>query len=157
MKKTTGLLAAAAMLLVFATPAFAGRHHHHNRSDDLTIRNKAKIGNLVLTGSNSGANHIGGMFVGKAKIKTGDAYAGASLLNDVNYNDVDCDGCRGDVKIRNRAKVGNIVVTGSNSGMNHIGGMVVCGARIRTGASTAESAVTNLVNTTIVGGGGEVE
>lgn len=55
---------------------------------DLTLHNMAFVGNRVKTEANSGDNRIGGKVVGGGVIDTGNALAGASVLNSVNFTEI---------------------------------------------------------------------
>lgn len=165
-KKLAVTGAAAALLLSSVVPAFAYGGHHHN-GVDIDVENHARVTNNVLTLANTGFNevsnndsldsfseedhrdhHRGG------SITTGNAWAGASVVNDVNFTQVDLCGCRDlgkvEIDVDNNAHVNNNVLTVANSGFNYVDS-----GRIRTGNAGAEASVVNFVNTTIVGGGAE--
>jgi hypothetical protein len=86
------------------------------------------------------------------EILTGTAIASGSVLNDLNYNELGC-GCYDDLYIKNKASVWNSVTTKANTGGNDLGGMWVGGGLIDTGDAGATSAIENIVNTNLVGGG----
>src|SRR3989344_4585462 len=151
-KKIAITAAAGALMLGAAMPALA---------DDggfllVKIKNWAKVKNVVVTTANTGGNDIHGKIVVGGDIDTGNADAGALVTNTVNSNLVDlCDCLDGDgaaiVKIKNGAKVKNVVITTANTGDNSIHGKVVVGGDIDTGEAGAGALVTNVVNTNVVG------
>jgi len=147
-KKIAVGAAGAALLLSAVAPVFAD-------FDGTIIKNKAYVKNFTLTKADSGDNSITAVDdVKGGKIKTGDAVAFAAVTNVVNSNDVDTCGCDGFTLVKNKAKVKNKTLTFADSGDNTIAaGDDVRGGRIRTGDAIADSAVTNVVNTTVVGGG----
>ena len=151
-KKIAITAAAAGVMLSAALPAFA------NGDGFLLvkIKNWAKVKNVVVTTANTGGNDIHGKIVVGGDIDTGNADAGALVTNTVNSNLVDlCDCLDGDgaaiVKIKNGAKVKNVVITTANTGDNSIHGKVVVGGDINTGDAGAGALVDNVVNTNIVG------
>jgi len=149
MKKVASLLGAGALLFGMVGSAFAFDFHHFFGSDT-RVRNYARVTNDVDVDADSGDNEIGGKFVFGGRIRTGDATAGAEVLNDVNYTELGC-GCDGDLS----ARVRNDVDVDADSGDNEVHGMFVHGGSIRTGSALAGGLVTNLVNTTITGGEAE--
>lgn len=163
-KKIAVTGAAAALLLSSAIPALASNNHERNRGGvEIEVDNHANVRNNVLTLSNTGFNAIGGVNYERhhnnsgGSINTGDALAQTSVLNDVNYTNVDLCGClasrhgsRVEIDVDNHANVTNNVATVANTGFNYAGS-----GRIRTGDAGAVSLVQNLVNTTIIGGGSE--
>ena len=143
------IAAGAGALMLASTPAFAW--HWWGGSDDLTVSNHAWVKNTVITTADTGDNSIHGKYVFGGDIDTGDALAGADVLNQVNYTEVaGCD-CFDDVTIRNRAGVRNFVYTSADTGDNSIHGKLVFGGDIDTGDALAGAFVTNVVNTNIVG------
>jgi len=156
MKKLVAMGIAVLVLALVAAPAMAirpscGGGGCGDRGDDLTIWNRAKVTNNVVTQANSGFNNVAGAMLVSGRIKTGDAGASGYVYNDVNYNYAGCDCIDGDVEIHNKARVTNNVVTQANSGFNSVGGLLTCG-KIKTGAAGAGSAVYSFVNTNIIGG-----
>ena len=148
MKKALALAGAGVILLSMAGPSF-GTGGGWWGGDDVNIYNRASVINNVVTQASTGYNSVGGLLV-CGRIRTGAAGATAIIGNDVNLNQVGCDGCDGDVEIHNNAYVRNNVLTQASSGYNRVGGLLV-GGMIRTGAAGATSMVTNFVNTNIVG------
>lgn len=144
-KKIAVGVAGAALFLSAAVPAFA---------DATIIKNRAKVRNFTLTVANSGLNRISANDdVKGGKIKTGGAVAGAEVYNEVNTTMVDGCGCDGFMLVKNKARVKNTTLTFANSGLNSINADEdVEGGRIYTGGAVAGSSVTNVVNTTVVGG-----
>ena len=156
MKKIAALAGAGALLLSLAGPAFGcsifdGWTNCGGGSDDVTIHNKARVCTSVTTKADSGDNDIHGKYVWGGKIKTGLADATTWVKTQVNYNEVACPGCEGDVDIWNKAKVKTRVYTKADSGDNDIHGKCVGGAKIKTGGATAYSDVMSLVNFNLVG------
>ena len=153
MKKVASLVGAGALLFGMVGSAFALDFHHFFGSDT-RVRNYARVTNDVDVDADSGDNEIGGKFVFGGRIRTGEATAVGDVFNDVNYTELGC-GCDGDLSIRNRARVRNEVDVDADSGDNEVHGMFVHGGSIHTGGAMAGSLVTNLVNTTIMGGEAE--
>jgi len=152
-KKIAITAAAAGVMLSAAMPALANGDGGFLL---VKIKNWAKVKNIVITTANTGGNDIHGKIVVGGDIDTGDAFAGADVSNTVNTNLVDlCDCLDGDgaaiVKIKNGAKVKNVVITTANTGDNSIHGKVVVGGDIDTGEAGAGALVTNVVNTNVVG------
>lgn len=155
MKKIAALVGSAALLFsmtggVFATvlpwfPPFP------MSEDEATVKNYARVKNVVDTNSNTGFNSISGGFVWGGTIYTGPAGALSDVSNVVNANSLGC-GCYDDLYIKNKARVRNYVTTDANSGFNSVSGGFVKGGVIGTGAAGAESWVSNVVNTNMVGG-----
>lgn len=147
-KKLAAVGVGAALFLAAAVPAFAG---------NLTIRNSGTdILNDVTTQANTGFNQISWPWTGGG-IWTGNASAVSQVGNQVNTTRVDTCGCSNNVTVTNEdTDVGNLVLTQANTGFNTVGGTdpddppLVGG--IHTGAASAVGAVTNVVNTTVVGG-----
>jgi len=152
--------AAAGVMLSAAMPAFAGHVFWHPSNSDgdalVKIKNWAYVKNVVTTKADTGDNKViggGHSFFGGPDINTGAALAGAEVTNVVNTNTVDLCECLGDfdditVKIKNIAVVKNYVYTKADTGDNFVWG----NGDITTGAATAGSIVTNVVNTNTVGG-----
>jgi len=151
MKRIAALTGAGALLLGMAVPALAG--HYRRGSDELTVLNLGVVVNNTETEAETGDNEAGS----KGWIMTGNAGAGASVFNDVNYTAVAGCGCYDDVKILNGAFVWNDTETEAETGENEVGGghhhrRSRGGGMIFTGDAGATSAVSNFVNTTLVGG-----
>ena len=138
---------AALILSTTAVPALG----HHRGDDNTTIRNSASVSNYVETEANTGENSIRGGKVRGGEIKTGNADALATVVNDVNTTELGC-GCLedGDLTINNRARVRNNVKTEANTGENSIRGWRISDGLIDTGDAYADSYVENVVNTTLV-------
>lgn len=120
--------ASTALVLAAVVPAFASRHNEDHSQSGTVVVNNGRVTNNVRTTANGGK-------------------ATSDVLNDVNNTTVDC-GCNGNVVVLNNGRVKNNVTTRA-------------GARSRednhhdshdSSSSTAESIVTNYVNTTVVGG-----
>ena len=166
-KKLAVTSAAAALLFSSVVPALANYEGRHHNGVDIDVENHARVTNNVLTVANTGFNEVGSndSFDSSSEgdhrhhhrggsINTGDAWAGTSVVNDVNFTQVDLCGCRDlgkvEIDVDNNAHVNNNVLTVANSGFNYVDS-----GRIRTGNAGAEASVVNFVNTTIVGGGSE--
>lgn len=148
-KKAIAIGAAGLMLLSVAGPVFAG--WWWGGGNDVDIHNYARVSTKVYTKADSGDNSIGGKYVFGGRITTGAAGATADLYTDVNSSMLVCDGCDGDINIRNRAHAYTRVKTVADSGDNSIHGKCVGGGIITTGAATAKSIVDTIVNFTMVG------
>jgi len=147
MKKALALAGAGAMLLAVVGPTFG----FWWGGNEVEIDNHAKVYTKVYTTADSGDNEIGGKMVFGGKIVTGAATAGSEVYNDVNSSVLGCKDCSGSVEIDNHARVYTKVYTKADSGDNEIGGKIVGGGKIITGAAGAGSLVTNIVNFTMVG------
>lgn len=147
MKKLISVAAGAGLVLTMAGAALA------SGGDGVFILNKAKVKNFTLTVANSGMNSMDANDdIKGGKIKTGDAWALGDVYNEVNWTEVNGCAC-GSTAVINKAKVKNVTLTFANSGMNSMSaGDDIKGGRIRTGSADAGSVVTNVVNTTLVGG-----
>lgn len=154
-KKALAIVGAGAILLSMAVPVLGqcyGLSCFPMSSDDVTIHNCALVSNRLYTKADSGDNMISGWFgVSGGVINSGNATAKLTLGNEVNTSLLGCTGCIDDVNIYNRARVYNRVKTIADSGDNMLSGMCVSGGRITSGAASATSLVTNIVNLTSVG------
>lgn len=164
--------AAAGILLSSVVPAFAGRDYRGDRDSQSKIEisnDDVNVSSGALTIANTGLNMVDGNMMPQMNFRdkhhssneggyifTGDAGASATVLNDVNYNQIDpCGGvCRDrnggvDIEIDNDdTNVRTGVATVANTGANMVRGQ----GMIMTGAAGASSVVTSLVNTNIIGG-----
>lgn len=131
-----------------AVPTFA---FHRWSSDDISIRNYARVSNDIEVEATTGDNEIEGFGIRGGRISTGTATAYGTLKNDVNYNEIGCDCTDGDLTVRNTARVRNELEVKAESGDNEIEGFMVGGGRIRTGTAYADGLVENFVNTNVVG------
>ncbi len=149
-------------LALTALPVLAGGFFPMPSSDVLVVNsNSAVVGNTVTTKADTGDNEItvfGGENETSGDITTDTAVAQSVVGNDINYNDTKVSGlcgfgCSGDVKVinKNSAFVKNTVTTKADTGDNEI--KVMFGGSnngaISTGASSAGSSVTNIVNSNI--------
>jgi hypothetical protein len=150
MRKLAALAGSAALLFSMAGSAFAFFPYFFQ--DEATVKNYARVSNRVYTKANTGYNELGGKFVWGGEIATGAAGALTGVSNIVNANELGC-GCYDDLYIKNKASVWNSVTTKANTGGNDLGGMWVGGGLIDTGDAGATSAIENIVNTNLVGGG----
>ncbi len=151
-RKLAALAGAGALLLSVAGPAFAGFPYYHPKpSGGIDIDNHAFVLTKVSTTADSGDNEIGGKIVKNGTIVTGAAGALAAVSNDVNSSVLGCKRCTGSVDIDNHAFVSTKVYTKADSGDNEIGGKIVKGGLISTGAAGATSIVDQFVNYTQVG------
>lgn len=156
-KKLVGAVIGAAALLAVAAPAFADDGGFFSK---LIVKNTdTEVTNNVWTKANTGHNSISGDEVFGGTILTGNAMAGSDVSNVVNSTSVKGCGCFDLVVVKNReTDVTNNVHTKANTGYNSIEGGTLGnedggGAVIVTGDAGALASVTNVVNTTIVGGG----
>ncbi len=149
--------ASAALLFGSAAGVFA--------NDGLNIENKnTHVTNHVTTQANTGFNQVNGyrgcepicdgfVYDGGGLIFTGNAGALSNVVNTVNTNRVDLCGCLGDLdndglNIENKnTHVTNNVLTQANTGFNQVNGY----GGIYTGDAVAQSWITNVVNTNVLG------
>ena len=118
----------------------------------VVVENEAYVNNKVTTEANTGDNKIyAKVSVWGGKIYTGSASALSLVDNLVNYNEISCSDCDGDVTIKNKARLYNTVYTSADSGDNKISARCVGGGMIKTGAASAGSFVNNVVNYNVVG------
>ncbi len=170
--KLVGVGLSAVLTLALAVPslAFGFFPYHFNNQDSIKIENeKTSVDNLVVTKANTGENSISvnSLFksaeVEHAGINTSAAEAGASLENQVNFNQVStcglCSFSGTKLSIENeKTSVDNTVITKANSGENSLsassflGGAEIEHAGISSGYAGSTSLVTNIVNSNIVGG-----
>ena len=166
--------AAAGLLLVSAAGAFADSH-----GSSITITGTGTVSNAINTSANSGYNVLTGDSVKDSGITTGAANAGASVTNQVNFNQFSCGCLLGSgsednsgltLKITGTGNVSNVVNTSANTGYNVLTAMGgskggdswfgegskgssngVTGSWITTGAAGSSSVVSNIVNTNVFG------
>jgi len=143
MRKFASLVGAGAMVLGMAVPAFACS----NCQRPGVSGNFAAVANLVKTVANTGSNSIGAKCLFGGTIKTGSALAGTTVANMV--NSAETARMSTPSVSHNMAFVLNAVATRANSGTNHLGGMMVDGGSIATGAAEAGSLVSNVVNSVV--------
>ncbi len=155
-KKLAISAASAAAMLSLTTPAFAANIPSLS-VNKITIKNQAQVANQVSTSSNTGGNSINGkVLVSNGVILTGNALGQSQVDNQVNTNSVNSCSCLGPqaISVSNSANVVNHVSTTANTGGNSINaGLAVQGGAISSGDAGASSAVSNVVNTNLVGGG----
>ncbi len=146
-KKLAAVGVGAAMFLAAAVPVFAST----------SIVNVGDVQNYVNTSANTGYNLIeslGGLFANY--MTTGAAIAGSTVTNQVNTNHVTNCLCQGNVTVNNGAGVGNLVNTSANTGYNEIlsgsiDSVLSSVNSMVTGPALSQAAVTNVVNTNVVG------
>jgi hypothetical protein len=126
--------------------------------DATIVKNKAKVKNVTVVKADTGDNKIyAGDDVKGGKIKTGDATAYGEVTNVVNTTASSCE-CDGFTLVKNKAKVKNVTIVSADSGDNKIKAEDdVKGGKIKTGDAGAGAVVTNVVNTTTLGGESEPE
>lgn len=164
MKKLLAMGIAVLVLALVAAPAMATFGCFpgtpgcggEEENGDLTITNSAFITNMVTTQASTGYISLSGMKKPKpcgmgssgsaGMVMTGDAAAGSDVLNQVNYVGVGCDCVDGDITISNNALLSNMVTTQASTGY-----IKATSGWVFTGDAAAGSALSNIVNTVMVG------
>ncbi len=124
------------------------------QSGSTYIDNHAFVGNLTLTVANTGVNKVSGKYVSGGALTTGAARATSEVTTQANYTNIQCNTCFGGSRetIKNSGTVLNLTGSLANTGINKVSGKCVGGSALTTGAATAGSYVTSVVNTNILGG-----
>lgn len=144
--------ATAALMLASASGVFA---YSHNSGNSINIDNNSHLTNNVNTVANTGFNEVEGghhSWGRGGSLTTGDATAGALVVNDVNSSSVSLCGCSSRhgsstrVDIDNNSRLTNNVNTFANSGVNEVDNS----GKLHTGDATALSDVESSVNWTSV-------
>lgn len=150
-KKLAVVGVGAAMFLAAAVPAFAV-------TPTTLINNTASVMNSVNTSADTGYNGITSLFgdLFANYITTGAAIAGSTVTNQVNTNHVTNCLCDDNVTVNNGAGVTNLVNTSADTGYNEIlsdsiDSVLGSVNSIVSGTALSQAAVTNVVNTNVVG------
>jgi hypothetical protein len=151
-KKIAITAAAGAIMLSSAVPAFA---FFPMPSNDVNIKNFAFVTNNVKTSAEVSGNYVSG-FMGGAKLRVGSVDAVSSVTNNVNSSYIDtCNTCSlfgGDTSISNNAFVTNKVNTSAEVEHNYVSAKMFGSAKLSVGDVGAAGIVSNVVNTTMIGG-----